>query len=177
MKTELSREKFDFIPFIHVEGYHNKTIAYSIWHIFRIEDIVVHTLIAKNEQIFFLGNYQNLIHATIMTTGNELREQQIVAFSKTLNINELYHYAKSVKESTDKILKKLTFVDLKDKVSKIDKQRLTSLEVVSKDKNAFWLIDYWCHKDVKGLIQMPLSRHWIMHMEACLRIENKINKN
>lgn len=25
------------------------------------------------------------------------------------------------------------------------------------------------------LIQMPFSRHWIMHIEACLRIKNKIH--
>ena len=33
---ELSREDFDAIPFINADGYHNKTIAYSIWHIFRM---------------------------------------------------------------------------------------------------------------------------------------------
>ena len=42
------------------------------------------------------------------------------------------------------------------------------------DENAVWLIDYWCNKDVRGLIQMPFSRHWIMHIEACLRILNKL---
>ncbi|HCD4412319.1 TPA: phage head-tail adapter protein, partial [Enterococcus faecium] len=36
-------------------------------------------------------------------------------------------------------------------------------------------IDYWCNKDICGLIQMPFSRHWIMHTEACLRIKNKIH--
>lgn len=41
--------------------------------------------------------------------------------------------------------------------------------------NAVWLIDYWCNKDIRGLIQMPFSRHWIMHTEACLRIKNKIH--
>ncbi len=44
-----------------------------------------------------------------------------------------------------------------------------------RDESAIWLIDYWCNKDVRGLIQMPFSRHWIMHIEACLRIENKIH--
>lgn len=39
---------------------------------------------------------------------------------------------------------------------------------------AYWLIDYWCGKDIRGLIQMPLSRHWIMHLEACLRIRSKL---
>ena len=40
--------------------------------------------------------------------------------------------------------------------------------------DAFWLIDYWCGKDVKGLIQMPFSRHWIMHIEAMCRIKNEL---
>ena len=44
-KEELCRENFNAIPFINADGYHSKTIAYSIWHIFRIEDIVVHTVI------------------------------------------------------------------------------------------------------------------------------------
>ena len=29
--------------------------------------------------------------------------------------------------------------------------------------------------DVKGLIQMQFSRHWIMHIEACLQIRNRIH--
>lgn len=49
---ELSRKEFDAIPFINADGYHSKTIAYSIWHIFRIEDIVAHTLINESEQFF-----------------------------------------------------------------------------------------------------------------------------
>ena len=54
------------------------------------------------------------------------------------------------------------------------RNHLESLNVVSSDKNAIWLIDYWCGKDIRGLIQMPFSRHWIMHIEACLRIKKKL---
>ena len=57
-KEELRREDFDAIPFINADGYHSKTIAYSIWHVFRIEDIVAHTVISGDEQVFFAGNYQ-----------------------------------------------------------------------------------------------------------------------
>ncbi|MBO7401361.1 MAG: phage head-tail adapter protein, partial [Lachnospiraceae bacterium] len=35
-KDELSREEFNAIPFINADGYHSKTIDYSLWHIFRI---------------------------------------------------------------------------------------------------------------------------------------------
>ena len=175
LNNELDREDIDAIPFINADGYHSKTIAYSIWHIFRIEDIVMHTLINEDEQVFFTGNYQKHINSPIITTGNELVKQQIADFSGQLNLQELYSYIFEVKKSTEKIIKSLSYVDLARKISEERKECLKSLHVVSTDENAIWLIDYWCNKDIRGLIQMPFSRHWIMHTEACLRIKNKIH--
>lgn len=173
-KDELRRSDFDAIPFINANGYHSKTIAYSIWHIFRIEDIVAHTLINEDEQVFFADNYQERINSPIITTGNELVKQQITDFSGQLNLQELYSYIFEVKDSTEKIIKSLSYGELTRKISGERKECLKSLKVVSTDENAIWLIDYWCNKDIGGLIQMPFSRHWIMHTEACLRIKNKI---
>lgn len=173
-KEELCREDFNAIPFINADGYHSKTIAYSIWHIFRIEDIVVHSVIKEEEQIFFAGDYQKRIHSPIVTTGNELIKQQIAEFSEQLDLKELYSYISEVKESTDRILEQLPYSELKRKIPEERKEYLKSLNVVAVDESAIWLIDYWCDKDIRGLIQMPLSRHWIMHIEACLRIKNKI---
>lgn len=175
-RDELSREDFNVIPFINANGYHCKTIAYSIWHIFRIEDIVSHTLIGKDEQVFFAGNYQRRINSPIITTGNELVKQQIADFSKQLEIEELYSYLFEVRKSTEEILKNLSYEELRKKVAD-RKECLQLLQVVSDDEKAVWLIDYWCDKDVRGLIQMPFSRHWIMHTEASLRIKNKIHPN
>ena len=131
-------------------------------------------MIAGDEQVFFKGDYKNRINAPIITTGNELVKQQIADFSKELDLDELYHYIDNVKSSTEKILERLTFDDLKRKISEEKRELLKSLHVVSEDENAIWLIDYWCNKDVRGLIQMPFSRHWIMHIEACLRIKTKL---
>ncbi len=177
LKTELRREQFDEMPFINEEGYHNKNLAYSIWHIFRIEDIVVHTLIRNDKQVFFSQDFQNRIHSKIITTGNELIKEEISEFTKTLDLEQLYAYAIAVKESTDKIIKELSYKDIKRKISEQQKEELKSLAVVSEDDKAVWLIDYWCNKDVRGLIKMPLSRHWIMHIEAMLRISRKVGKS
>lgn len=175
-RDELDREDFNAIPFINAEGYHSKTIAYSLWHIFRIEDIVTHTLINGDDQIFFQGNYKKRINSPIITTGNELVGQDIADFSAQLNIDELYTYIVEVKKSTESILSKLPFDMLKNKISPERKERLISLNTVSTDENAAWLVDYWCSKDIRGLIQMPFSRHWIMHIEASLRIMKKLKK-
>ena len=173
-KKELHTEDFSAIPFINADGYHSKTVAYSIWHISRIEDIVANTLIKGGEQVFFSGDFKKRTGSPIVTTGNELVKKQIADFSGKLDLNALYEYFNKVKQSTDELLKSLSFADMKRKVTDTDRERLLALNVVSSDENAFWLVDYWCGKDVRGLIQMPFSRHWIMHVEACLRIKNKI---
>lgn len=172
-EDELTPADFSVMPYINANGYHNKTIAYSLWHIFRIEDIVAHSLIAEDEQILFKKDYQRRINSPIITTGNELVKEEIGEFSRQLSMEELYNYVKDVDESTTQILKELTYSDLKKKMSDEHRKCLENLKVVSDDENAYWLIDYWCGKDVKGLIQMPLSRHWIMHVEACIRIRDK----
>ena len=173
-REDLKREDFDAMPYMNADGYHSKNIAYSIWHVFRIEDIVAHTLVKGDEEILFSGNYQSRINSNLITTGNELVKEQISDFTKQLNIDELYSYVADVKKSTEDIIRDLTYGDLKIKVPDERKEKLQSLGVVSNDENAVWLIDYWCKKDVRGLIQMPFSRHWIMHIEACQRIKNKL---
>ena len=173
-KVEFNREDFDAMPFMNADGYHSKNIAYSLWHIFRIEDIVAHSIICGDEEILFSGKYQSRINSPIITTGNELVKGQISDFTRRLDIDELYSYITDVKKSTEEIIRNLTFKNLKGKVINERREELKGLGVVSSDENAVWLIDYWCNKDLRGLIQMPFSRHWIMHTEACLRIKNKL---
>lgn len=175
-RDELEEKDYYAIPFINAEGYHSKTIAYSLWHIFRIEDIVVNTLIKNDGQVFFKGNYQKRMNSPIITTGNELVKEQISEFSKCLNLDALYEYIAAVKASTDEWLKSIDSAELRRKFGETDKRRILDLNVVSSDERAIWLVDYWCNKDVKGLIQMPLSRHWIMHVEAGIRIKNRIKR-
>lgn len=136
------------MPFLGADGYHSKTLSYSIWHIFRIEDIVLHTLILNDIQILESGDWQKKIGADIITTGNELVGQQIADFSKKLDVNVLYEYAKAFKESTDEYLKVLDSDSLKKKFSDSDKKSVSSCGGVSSDEKAFWLIDYWCGNKV-----------------------------
>ena len=167
-------EAFYRMPFARAKGYHSKTLGYSMWHIFRIEDIVAHTLIRQDDQILFAEDWLNRINSPIITTGNELTGEEIAKFSEKLDIRALYDYCNAVKDSTNELLKDLQYKDLKRKFTDDDRERIIETGSVSKDEDAFWLIDYWCGKDIKGLIQMPFSRHWIMHIEAMCRIKNAL---
>lgn len=172
--NEFPDEAFCQMPFARAKGYHSKTLSYSIWHIFRIEDIVAHEMIAEDEQILFKNGYVEKINSPIITTANELKGDEIATFSKQLNRWQLYSYAKDVLESTNQILLGLNYKDLKRKFGDDCKERLQASKCVSEDEDAIWLIDYWCGKDIKGLLKMPFSRHHIMHVEAMKRIKNKL---
>ena len=169
-RDKLSAEDFSKAPFINAKGYESKTVAYSLWHILRIEDIVVNSIIMDWKQVFFAGDYQNKINSPIITTGNELIKQEIVDFSKQLNHDGLYDYIFSVYTVTNDFLKTLSYNDLKKKFTNRDKiERLNSVSSAE-----LWLFDYWYSKDLKGLIKMPLSCHLIMHIEASNRIIDKL---
>lgn len=167
---------FSQIPFAGATGYHRKTLAYSIWHIFRIEDIVAHEMIAEDEQILFAGKYNERIGTKVITTGNEIADGELENFSRELKVSVLYEYAEAVMKSTNDILKNLDYADFKRKFGEEDKNKLAATGCVSTSESAVWLIDYWCGKNVLGLIKMPFSRHWIMHIEAMQRIKNKLCK-
>ena len=162
------------MPFSKAKGYHSKTLAYSMWHIFRIEDIVAHTVIMQDRQVLFDEDFLDRTGSPIITTGNELKGEDIASFSKKLDIKAVYEYCMAVKNSTDEMLKKLVYRDLKSKFTDEDKKRVADSHSVSTDEDAVWLIDYWCNKDIAGLIKMPFSRHWIMHIEAMCRIKSKL---
>ena len=63
------KEAFSRMPFAGAKGYHSKTLGYSQWHIFRIEDIVAHTLICQDSQIYADESH----HAAAQSCENALR--------------------------------------------------------------------------------------------------------
>ena len=170
----LCDEQYSLMPYPNAKGYHCKTIAYSIWHMARIEDITAHTLTADDMQVLFRDNHLEEIGSPIITTGNELVGDEIITFSKGLNIAELLRYAGDVRASTDELLRDLSFEDTKRRFDDEDRRRDIASKCVSEDESAAWLIDYWCGKDVAGIIRMPFTRHLIMHIEAMMRIAKKI---
>ena len=172
--SSLSKEDFCKMPFAGSTGNADATIAWSIYHIFRIEDIICHDFVSNDEQIFFSQDYQKKMNCSVITTANEMNDDQIIEFSNQIKLDELFSYAQEVKNVSQQVIKNLTFKHAKEKVSEQQKQKLLMQNVFSSDPSAFWLADYWCKKDIKALLQMPFSRHWIMHIDACEKICKKI---
>jgi len=155
----------------------DKTIAYYLYHLNRIEDATANILIAGKEQLFFAQNFDKRLNSPIITTGNEIARDGLVEFSKALDMKQLAEYVATVMTNTNEIITGLSFDDSKTKVSAERKAEAIQSNAVSTDESAFWLIDYWCNKTYAGLMLMPFSRHPMLHLDGCLRILNKLKNS
>ncbi|PXY02434.1 hypothetical protein DF185_07230 [Marinifilum breve] len=167
----------DDVSFRISQNKKGRTVAYGIWHSTRIEDITMNLLVAEKGQV--IDEYKCLkeINSPIYDTGNALEPDEIIEFSKIINIKALRNYRKLVGKRTREIVNSLTYADLKNKVSKRGIEKIISLGAVAKDEKASWLIDFWGKKNIAGILLMPASRHLLVHINECMEAKKNGKKH
>lgn len=157
--------------FKELNDYKNENIIWNLWHIMRIEDLIVNILICEKESILN-EKLKNELNISITDTGNSLTKEEIKKFAKNINIKKLKYYSDKISKNTINLVKRLKAEDIKRKINKINLEKIINGCGVTKDN--LWLIDYWGKKDIAGLLLMPLSRHIIVHLNQCYKyIETK----
>lgn len=157
--------------FKELNDYKNENIIWNLWHIMRIEDLIVNILICEKESILN-EKLKNELNISITDTGNSLTKEEIKKFAKNINIKKLKYYSDKISKNTINLIKRLKAEDIKRKINKINLEKIINGCGVTKDN--LWLIDYWGKKDIAGLLLMPLSRHIIVHLNKCYKyIETK----
>lgn len=157
--------------FKELNDYKNENIIWNLWHIMRIEDLIVNILICEKESILN-EKLKNELNISITDTGNSLTKEEIKKFAKNINIKKLKYYSDKISKNTINLIKRLKAEDIKRKINKINLEKIINGCGVTKDN--LWLIDYWDKKDIAGLLLMPLSRHIIVHLNQCYKyIETK----
>jgi len=151
------------------------TIAWHLWHIARIEDLVGNLLVAKQSQIF-CDEWMSKLNAGVRDTGNAMTEKEIIDFSEQINKQELINYRNAVGCQTRKILKSLAPNDLKRKPEAEYLERLVSEGGLLEVKDSIWLKNFWGRHTVAGLMLLPLTRHHMMHLPNCIAIKQFIKE-
>ena len=153
----------------------DETIAWHLWHIARIEDLVGNLLIAQQSQIFN-DEWMTRLNVTVKDTGNVMTDEQIIDLSKQINKQELINYRNEVGCQTRKIIKALSPKDLKRKPEAEYLARLVSEGGLLERKGSLWLKDFWGKRDVAGILLLPLTRHQAGHLNDCLKLKKKCAK-
>lgn len=148
----------------------DETIAWHLWHIARIEDLVGNLLIAEKPQVFN-DEWMDRMNVSVKDTGNAMTDDEIICLSEQVNKRELINYRNAVGRRTRELLKSLTPGDLKRKPSDASLERLVSEGGLLEVKQSIWLKKFWGSYTVTGLILLPLTRHHMIHLPDSVRIK------
>ena len=169
-------EDLNDISFRVSQNEKGRTVAYGMWHSSRIEDITMNLLVNGTNQVFTLGKWKEKINSKIIDTGNALTPDEILDFSKDINMIELKRYRDEVGKRSRDIISNLTFEDMKKKFSEDSLKRILDEGAVLDVEASNWLIDFWGKKNVAGIILMPLTRHNMIHINESYRAKKKAKK-
>lgn len=153
------------------------TIAWNIWHITRIEDLIVNILIDNEAQELNIGKWHAKLNVDVMDTGNAMSVNEIIDFSSKIDIYQLRNYRIAVGKRSRDIFKKLNPSDFKSKVQPNRLNRILDEGGVLDVEGSKWLLDFWGRKNIAGLILMPITRHQIVHLNDSMKIKEKCIKN
>lgn len=165
----LSDEQAKIIP---PEGEHS--IAWCLWHVSRIEDAVMHVLIAGEEQLLDSGRWNSRPGFGWRTTGNEQTLEEVAELSQAIDIPTLKAYRLAVSEDTRRIVRTLTPDQLSRKPDPTAIEKLYEISVVVRACPE--PADYWAGLTIAGLLLMPATRHPLLHLNECERIKAQIRK-
>lgn len=163
---------FDFLTMPTIK---DVTIAWNIWHITRIEDLVVNILIADDKQVLD-AEWLSRLGVDVTDTGNAMSDDEIISLSNKLDMRELHRYRNVVGIKTRNVLSSIKFIDLKRKVTAEGLKRILDEGGVIDHPESIWLLDFWGKKDVAGLINMPVTRHQVVHLNDSLKLKKKCKR-
>ncbi|MCP4360830.1 MAG: DinB family protein [Chloroflexi bacterium] len=155
----------------HIPPNSEHSAAWLLWHMARIEDIAMNTLVAGRTQILYEDNWQEQMKATLHHTGNEMDAAGVAHFSVTVDIEALRAYRLAVGKRTREIVAQLRPQMLKQKVDPLRiKQVHANGDVL---ESASSITDYWSKRTITGLLLMPATRHNMVHLNEIEKLKKK----
>lgn len=169
-------EGLDKKAFVTMPTKKDVTIAWNLWHITRIEDLIVNVLIAGSAQEFNVGQWHSKLGVKVTDTGNAMSDEEIIDLSNHINMSELRSYRIAVGKMTKEVISNLKASDMRQKVQPDRLERILNEGGVIEGEESRWLLDFWGKKRTAGLILMPLTRHQIVHINDSLKLKVKCSK-
>lgn len=163
------------IDFVTMPTIKDVTIAWNIWHITRIEDLTINILVADDKQVLD-ARWLSGLGVEVTDTGNAMSDDEIISISNKLDMSELQSYRNAVGMKTRQVLSNLGFCDLKRKVTAEGLKRILDEGGVIEHPESIWLLEFWGKKNIAGLINMPITRHQVVHLNDSLKLKKKCSR-
>ncbi|USK52987.1 DinB family protein [Cytobacillus solani] len=131
-------------------------------------------LVANDQQILFTDSWQEKMNNEFSQSGNDMTFEDIAKLSATINFASLLAYWEAVGRQTRKIISTMDVGQFKMKVDHSSIKRLFDENAVLLESQ--WLAEFLSKKTIAGLILMPATRHNFLHLNICIRVKEKLQK-
>ncbi len=150
---------------------HDRSVAWEIWHIARIEDITMNMLIAGKPQLFVQGDWVERLRSPVRDTGNAMTPREVTEFSEKIDIKGLRAYRLAVGQCTQKIVRSLDVQSLKRRVNAEQLQLMLDQGAVVQEARG--IVEYWAKRTIAELLLMPATRHNMVHLNRAARLKQR----
>lgn len=150
------------------------SIAWLIWHLTRCEDITMNLLIAETDQVLIAEGWLELLNVTWRDTGNAMPPEEILDFSRKVDLPNLFAYRLAVGRQTQALIAGLAEDAIYRKINPVGEKRIRDEGAVLED--AWEIAEYWLKRDVAGLMLMPATRHILSHLNEALTVKKEVLK-
>lgn len=150
------------------------SVAWLLWHITRIEDMTMNSLLAGAPEVFFRHNWAERLETSYIDTGNTMAARDVARLSKTLNVAALLDYRLAVGRRTRTIINHLTDEALSGQLPPERLQRLAERGEVQ--SGATGLLAYWGGHPATNLLLMPATRHGFLHLNEIRRLRTRLKQ-
>lgn len=164
--SDMSEEKIRDIP---ANGEHS--VAWLFWHMARIEDVAMNTLVTGSPQILNQEDWLARLGVPLHHTGNNMDQESVERLSTSVDVNALQDYRVAVGRRTREIVQQLQPDDLTQKVEPVRvRQVMDQGDLV---EAASGIADYWGRRTISGLLLMPATRHNMVHLNEAFRLKKR----
>lgn len=140
------------------------SIVWHIWHLTRVEDVVVNTMLRAAPEVLDRGGdgagWLGRLGVDVRLVGTGDTDEEVRAFSERVDVPALLAYRDAVGRETRAWVQDLDFASL-DAVPDLPARLAASPPIVG--ERAGWLIRFYTGKSGAFLLTFPINNHGFMH--------------
>lgn len=136
------------------------SIVWHIWHLTRIEDVVVNILLRGVPEILDCDSWLGRLGIDGRLVGTGDSDDEVRALSERIDVDALLAYRDAVGRATRAWVRDLDFATL-DVVPDIAERIAAAPDIVG--ERARWLLRFYTGKSAAFLLTFPVNNHGFMH--------------
>ena len=136
------------------------SIVWHIWHMTRIEDVVVNSTLRGEREILDRDGWLDRLGVDVRLVGTGDSDEEVRAFSERVDVTALLAYREAVGRETRAWVRDLDFATL-DTVPDLTERFASAPPIVG--ERARWLPRFYSGKTSAFLLTFPVTNHGFMH--------------